>query len=50
MNVIKSRRMSWAERGALIGQIKNAYKILVGDPDGDSSLGRSRRRWELILE
>jgi hypothetical protein len=24
---------------------KNAYRILVGDPEGKRSLGRPRRRW-----
>jgi hypothetical protein len=27
-------------------EMKNAYKILVGRPEGKRPLGRSRRRWE----
>jgi hypothetical protein len=27
-------------------EIRNAYKILVGKPEGSRSLGRPRRRWE----
>jgi hypothetical protein len=27
------------------GQKKNAYKILVGNPEGKSPLGRPRYRW-----
>jgi hypothetical protein len=27
-------------------EIKNAYKILVGNPEGKRQLGRPRRRWE----
>jgi hypothetical protein len=27
------------------GEKRNAYRILVGRPDGKSSLGRPRRRW-----
>jgi hypothetical protein len=27
-------------------EIKNAYKILVGKPEGNKQLGRPRRRWE----
>jgi hypothetical protein len=32
----------WQEWGGII----NAYKILVGKPEGEESLGRPRRRWE----
>jgi len=27
------------------GQMRNAYNILVGKPEGNSPLGRPRRRW-----
>jgi hypothetical protein len=27
------------------GEKKNAYRILVGKPEGKSQLGRTRRRW-----
>jgi len=30
------------------GQVRNAYKILVGKPEGERPLGRPRRRWEDI--
>jgi hypothetical protein len=29
-----------------MGQMRNAYKILVGKPEEKRSLGRPRRRWE----
>jgi hypothetical protein len=29
-----------------MGEKRNAYKILVGKPEGNRPLGRSRRRWE----
>jgi hypothetical protein len=29
-----------------MGEMGNAYKILVGEPEGKKSLGRPRRRWE----
>jgi len=35
---------------ARVGEIRNAYKILVWKPERRSSLGRHRRRWEIILE
>jgi hypothetical protein len=38
--------MSWAEHVALMGEMRNAYKILVGKPEGKGPLGRPRRGWE----
>jgi hypothetical protein len=29
-----------------MGEMRNAYCILVGKPEGKTSLGRHRRRWE----
>jgi len=29
-----------------MGEIRNAYKILVGKPEGKKSRGRPRSRWE----
>jgi hypothetical protein len=29
-----------------IGELRNAYKILLGKPEGSKSLRRSKRRWE----
>jgi hypothetical protein len=29
-----------------MGEVKGAYNILVGRPEGRRPLGRSRRRWE----
>jgi hypothetical protein len=28
------------------GEKRNAYRILVGEPEGKRPLGRHRRRWE----
>ncbi|KAJ4429769.1 hypothetical protein ANN_21973 [Periplaneta americana] len=39
---IKSRRLRWAR----MGEFRNAYKVLVGRPEGKRPLGRPRRRWE----
>jgi hypothetical protein len=43
--MIKSRRMRWVGHVAQIGEKKNAYRILVGKPEGKRPLGRPRRRW-----
>jgi hypothetical protein len=45
IRVFKSRRMRWAGNGARMGEKGNAYRILVGKPDGKRTLGRPRRRW-----
>jgi hypothetical protein len=31
---------------AHIGELRNAYKTLVGKPEGERQLRRPRRRWE----
>jgi hypothetical protein len=43
--MIKSRRMRWAGHAARMGEKRNAYRILVGKPEGKRPLGRPRRRW-----
>ncbi|KAJ4452291.1 hypothetical protein ANN_03811 [Periplaneta americana] len=43
---IKSRRLRWAGHVARMGESRNAYRALVGRPEGKRPLGRSRRRWE----
>jgi hypothetical protein len=37
--------MKWAGHVALMGEKRNAYRLLVGKPEGKSPLGRPRRRW-----
>jgi hypothetical protein len=37
--------MRWAGHVARIRTTRNAYRILVGKPDGRRPLGRRRRRW-----
>jgi hypothetical protein len=45
IRMIKPRRMGWAGHVARIGAKINAYRVLVGMPEGKRSLGRPRRRW-----
>jgi hypothetical protein len=37
--------MIWAGHAARMGVKRNAYRILVGKPEGKIPLGRPRRRW-----
>jgi hypothetical protein len=45
IRMIKSRRTRWAGRKARMGEKRNAYRVLVGKPEGKRPLGRPRRRW-----
>jgi hypothetical protein len=45
IRIIKSRRISWAGHVARIGEKRNAYRSLMGKPEGKRSLGRPRHRW-----
>jgi hypothetical protein len=42
---LKSRRMRWAGHVARMVETRNAYRILVGKPEGKRPLGRPSRRW-----
>jgi hypothetical protein len=44
--MIKSRKMLWAGHVARMREKRNAYRILVGKPEGKRPLGRPGRRWE----
>jgi hypothetical protein len=46
IRVIKSRMMRWAGHVVHMGEVRGAYNILVGKPEGRRPLGRPRRRWE----
>jgi hypothetical protein len=43
--IIKSRRMRWAGHAAQMEEKRNAYRLLIGKPEGRRPLGRPRRRW-----
>ena len=43
---LKSRRMTWAGHVACMRDRRDAYRVLVGKPDGKRPLGRPR----LILD
>jgi len=46
IQMIKSRRMRWADNVASMLERKDVYRVLVGKPDGKRPLGRPRRRWK----
>jgi hypothetical protein len=46
IRMIKSRRMRWTGHVARMGATRNAYRILVRNPERKRPLGRQRRRCE----
>jgi hypothetical protein len=45
IRMIKSRRMRGTGHVARMGEKRNAYRILMGIPEGRRPLGRPRCRW-----
>jgi hypothetical protein len=45
IRIIKSRRIKMAGHVARMGEKRNAYRLLVGKPEGKKPLGRQRRWW-----
>jgi hypothetical protein len=45
IRMIKLRRVRWAGHVARMGETRNAYRILVGKPEGKRPLRRPRCRW-----
>jgi len=48
--VIKSRRMRRVGHVARMGEMRDVYRVLVGNHEGKRPLGRPRRRWEYIIK
>jgi hypothetical protein len=46
IRVIKLKRIKWAKHVTLMGEVRIAYKILIGKCEGKRPLGRPRCRWE----
>jgi hypothetical protein len=46
IRMIKSRRIIWAGHVVRIGEVRNAYKILVGKSEGKRPFGTPRSRLE----
>ena len=50
IQVIKSRRVRWAEHVASMGDRRGEYRVLVGKPEVKRPLGRMRRTWEYNIK
>jgi hypothetical protein len=50
IRMIRITRMRWAGHVAPMREKRNAYRILVGNPERERELGRSRCMWEDILK
>ena len=44
--VIKSIKIRWKRHVTRMGEMRGAFMVLVGKPEGKRSLGRPRRTWE----
>ena len=44
--LIKLRRMRWAENVARMVERRGVNRVLMGKPEGKRPLGRPKRRWE----
>jgi hypothetical protein len=47
--VMKLRKMKWATHVARMGEMRNAYSILVGEHGWKKSLGIFRWMWEINI-
>jgi hypothetical protein len=45
IRIMKARRMRWTGHVARMGKNRNAYRLLVGKPEGRRPPGRPKRRW-----
>jgi hypothetical protein len=50
IRMIKSRTIRVVGHVARMGEMRNAYSILVRKPDGKRRLRRTRHGWKIILE
>jgi hypothetical protein len=44
IKIMKSGKMRWEGHVARMGEKRNAYRLLVGNPDGRRPLGRQRHK------
>jgi hypothetical protein len=48
IRIIKLRMMRWAGHVERMREKRNAYRLLVGKPEGKRPLGRPRREWIIL--
>jgi hypothetical protein len=48
--LIESRKIRCAGQKARMGDRRGANRVLMGRHEGKRQLGRTRRRWEIILK
>jgi hypothetical protein len=48
--MIKSKRIKRAPHPVSMGYIRNAYKVLVGKPEGKRPIWKPRHRWEYTIK
>jgi hypothetical protein len=46
IRMMKSRRMGWAWHVARMGELRNAYRVFMGNPEGKRPLRRLGLRWD----
>jgi hypothetical protein len=46
--VIKTGKMGVAEHVACVGEVRNAYRILIVEYEGKGLLGRQRHSWRIM--
>jgi hypothetical protein len=45
VRMMKSRKIRWTEHVARMGTNINAFRFLVGKPEGKRQLGKARHKW-----
>jgi hypothetical protein len=50
IRIMKRRRMRCAGHVAQMGEKRNAYRLLVGKPEGKRPLGRPRHKWVVNIK
>jgi hypothetical protein len=46
IRVFQPRRIRWEEHVASMGERRDAYRVLVGKPEGKRPFGTPKHRWE----
>jgi hypothetical protein len=49
IKMMKSRKVIWARHVAHMGEKRNVHRVLMGNLEGKSPLGRPRHRWDVLL-